>query len=241
MQYYSFERISPKRYFRQYPVTAILILLNVIIFILELMTGGISGLFLGNTTSTLAAYGGLYPPAVQEGEWWRLITSIFLHSGLLHILCNILTLYSVGVVIETEFERWQYLLIYFGSGLAGGLMTYFLELSRGSYHLTVGASGAIFGLFGALLGYAVRNHDGAYVHTTLLNIVWMMIPGFLSTGVSVSSHIGGVLGGFLLGLLLTRKSDTYFPTSSHKGKKRKKVDYSANPWEYTDHDQYFHI
>lgn len=232
MQYYSFQRISPKEYFRQYPITAWLIIINVIIFLAELFTGGTSGLFLGSTQSTLVQTGGLYPPAVRAGEGYRLITSMFLHSGILHILFNMLTLYSVGTIIEQDFKKWQYLVIYFVSGLCGGLMTCLIELSRGTVHLTVGASGAIFGLFGALLGESIRYKDYHNVRSTLLNIVWMLLPGIFSTGVSVTSHLGGVLGGLLLGLLLT-----------HTKSQGKFVDYSNNPWEYSeeDHQKYFRM
>ena len=190
---------------RNSPVTIALIVLNITIFIAELVTGDLSQLFLGTTNSTLVTQYGLYPPAVQNGEWWRLFTSMFLHSGIMHIFFNMLTLYSIGWIIEREFGWFRYLLIYLLSGLCGGLFTCFIELTYTGAHLTVGASGAIFGLFGALLGLGLRTRSWSYARSTLINIIWMLLPGFFSTGVSITSHIGGVLSGAVLGLLLSKR------------------------------------
>lgn len=194
---------------RHSPITIVLIVLNIAIFIAELITGNLSQVFLGTTDSTLVSLYGLYPPAVQGGEWWRLFTSMFLHSGIMHIFFNMLTLYSIGWIIEREFGWFRYLLIYLLSGLCGGLFTCFIELARTGAHLTVGASGAIFGLFGALLGLGLRTKNWSYARSTLINIIWMLLPGFFSAGVSITSHIGGVLGGIVLGLSMSKKGKNY--------------------------------
>lgn len=199
MTYYS----TPK--LKDFPWTLSLIILNVVIFLFELFTSTTSGAFFGNMNSSLIESGGLYPPAVIDGgQWYRLFSSMFLHAGILHIFFNMLTLWSVGPLIEKLVGKWKYLLIYVLSGLGGSLFTCLVETARHSCHLTVGASGAIFGLFGALLGYGIRAHDPQYVRSTLLNVLWMLLPGLFSSGISMTSHIGGVLVGILLGILLIK-------------------------------------
>lgn len=206
MPQYSYDQPAPIKVKRRCPVTVILILLNIVIFIAELLlSDNITGVFLGTTDSALVTMGGLYPPAVRGGEWWRLFSSMFLHSGIMHIFFNMLTLYSIGPIVEREFGRLRYCFLYLLSGLCGGLFTCFIEMTYTGLHLTVGASGAIFGLFGALLGLGFRTRDWSYVRSTLINIIWMLLPGFFSSGVSITSHIGGVLGGILFGLLLSKK------------------------------------
>lgn len=209
MPQYSYKQPAPMKVKRQCPVTIILILLNIAIFIAELlMSDNLAGAFLGTTDSQLVTMGGLYPPAVKGGEWWRLFSSMFLHSGIMHIFFNMVTLYSIGPIIEREFGRLRYCFLYLLSGLCGGLFTCLIELTYTGIHLTVGASGAIFGLFGALLGLGMKTRDWSYVRSSLINIIWMLLPGFFSTGVSITSHIGGVLGGILFGVLLSKKGYT---------------------------------
>lgn len=174
------------------PITWILIAINVGIYLI-----GLFPKFDFFTTGALSL------AAVQAGDWYRLLSSMFLHLNLGHLACNMWTLYSIGAAVEHRTHKSNYLLLYLGSGLCGSAAVLLWDMMRHTSELTVGASGAIFGLFGVLLAMTVKKENtGISTKTLLLDIVLMLIPGFVSRGISVSAHIGGLLGGFLLGLLL---------------------------------------
>lgn len=174
------------------PVTWILVAINVAVYLI--------GLF---PKFNFLTTGGLSLAAVQAGAWYRLFTSMFLHLNLGHLLCNMWTLISIGAAVEHRTHRANYLLLYLGSGLAGSAAVLIWDAIRHTTELTVGASGAIFGLFGVLLSMTIKKHNtGISTKTMVFDIILMLIPGFMSTGISVSAHIGGLIGGFLLGLLL---------------------------------------
>ena len=153
---------------------------------------------------TLVACGGLYGPALFEGgEWWRLFTAMFLHGGPEHLALNMISLYIVGRMMELYFRPLDYLLIYFLSGIGGFL----LSLSLHPQTVIIGASGAIFGIFGALGGFALfhRERLGRRYHEFLkefgivlgLNLLFdLAVPE-----IDMSAHIGGLLLGGIGGYL----------------------------------------
>ena len=166
-----------------------------ICFIMFLITG------MGNDTGVLIKYGANLDVLVKNGEYYRLLTSMFLHSGLLHLFFNMYALYIIGPQVESFFGKTKYLIIYLLSGISGSLLSVAFNVNT----VSVGASGAIFGLFGALLyfGYNYRGYLGNVIKSQILPVVIInLIFGFISTGVDVAGHIGGLIGGITVSSVL---------------------------------------
>ena len=166
-----------------------------ICFIMFLITG------MGNDTGGLIEYGANLDVLVKNGEYYRLLTSMFLHSGLLHLFFNMYALYIIGPQVESFFGKTKYLIIYLLSGISGSLLSVAFNVNT----VSVGASGAIFGLFGALLyfGYNYRGYLGNVIKSQILPVVIInLIFGFISTGVDVAGHIGGLIGGIIVSSVL---------------------------------------
>ena len=166
-----------------------------ICFIMFLITG------MGNDTGVLIEYGANLDVLVKNGEYYRLLTSMFLHSGLLHLFFNMYALYIIGPQVENFFGKTKYLIIYLLSGISGSLLSVAFNVNT----VSVGASGAIFGLFGALLyfGYNYRGYLGNVIKSQILPVVIInLIFGFISTGVDVAGHIGGLIGGIIVSSVL---------------------------------------
>ncbi len=176
-------------------VTKTLIGINVGIYLLELAMGG----EINGTGNEIYRQGVLYGPLVAAGDWWRLITAAFLHYGPLHLGMNMLALWLFGAAVEQVLGRGRYLLLYFVSGLAGSAGA--LLLSPES--LTVGASGAIFGILGAAFVLERQRTyvlGGSAVSIIALNLAFtLFIPG-----ISIGGHLGGLAGGALGILALSR-------------------------------------
>jgi len=133
--------------FKRYPLTYTLIIVNIVIY---LYTALLSGNLVDIDTRVLVKLGALYGPLVIErGEWWRLLTAMFLHGGMTHLLMNMYSLYLIGRGVEQYFSKSAYLSLYLFSGLFGGIVSLYVHPNA----VGVGASGAIFGLFGALAGF----------------------------------------------------------------------------------------
>ena len=171
-----------------------------ICFIMFLITG------MGNDTGVLIKYGANLDVLVKNGEYYRLLTSMFLHSGLLHLFFNMYALYIIGPQVESFFGKTKYLIIYLLSGISGSLLSVAFNVNT----VSVGASGAIFGLFGALLyfGYNYRGYLGNVIKSQILPVVIInLIFGFISTGVDVAGHIGGLIGGIIVSSVLGRSDE----------------------------------
>lgn len=131
---------------------------------------------------------------VAEGQWYRLATSMFLHSGVMHIAFNMLSLWWIGGPLEAALGRARYLTLYFASGLAGSALTYLLAAPN---QLTVGASGAIFGLFGATAVLMRRlKYD---MRPVIILLVINLVITFGWSGIAWQAHVGGLVGGVLIG------------------------------------------
>ncbi|WP_338200309.1 rhomboid family intramembrane serine protease [Candidatus Nephthysia bennettiae] len=180
-------------------VTYALIAVNVAVWALgigvAIMNGGAGGLLSGGT---LTAAGGLSGARVAAGEWWRLITAGFLHTGLIHLGLNMAALFVFGPPLERALGRLRFGTLYLTALLAGSFGV--LLLSPGS--LTVGASGAIFGLLGGLIagqraaGISLRS--SGIISLLVINLVFTLaIPG-----ISIGGHLGGLAGGFVAASLL---------------------------------------
>jgi membrane associated rhomboid family serine protease len=175
-------------------VTMALIGINVLVYLAELAAGGtINGL--GNT---IYIHGALFGPLVAAGDWWRLITSAFLHYGPFHLAINMYSLYFAGSILEQVIGRWRFALLYIASGLSGsaGALVWSPNVP------TVGASGAIFGILGALFVLERRGNiatGGQVAGLIVLNLIFTFA---LSSFISVGGHVGGLIGGFLLMLAM---------------------------------------
>ncbi len=161
----------------------------------------------GNKLGTLTDWGVLYKPLVLDGEWWRLITPIFLHFGLQHILFNSLALLVFGMQLEQWFGGKRFVAIFFLTGIAGNLVTLLATTQDGA--ISAGASGAIFGILGASLAFFYRNRNnlGAYGQSALRNMVinagLNLAFTFGVPGISITAHLGGLVAGLFLGYFLS--------------------------------------
>jgi len=184
-------------------VTKTLVALNIAVYIITAAQG--SGL--NSPGGTLFAKWVLFGPAVANGDWWRLITSTFLHASILHIAFNMYFLWFVGSAVEQALGRGRFLLVYIVSGLAGsaGALVYTPTSP------TVGASGAIFGILGAAL-VLERQRNYVLGGSALALVVINLVLSFAISGISIGGHIGGLVGGVLSTLALThfgRRHPTY--------------------------------
>lgn len=191
--------------YRDYPITCALIVANVAVFVVLEVLGLVSGYGLYNA-------GVLTPFALAQGRWYTLLTSMFMHGGILHLLCNMFTLYFVGTIIEGVFGPVRYLVVYFVSGLCGGLLSMAVAVATGNLNYgVVGASGAIFGLFGAYAYLAWREHKSPVVllHPPtrddlkgIFALVALNLLIGLQPGIAMEAHLGGLLGGLAVSIPL---------------------------------------
>src|SRR5690606_25315449 len=169
--------------------TYLFIAVQVLMFLIVEINGG------STNVETLIQYGAKFNPLILAGEWWRFFTPIFLHIGLLHLLMNTLALYYLGTAVERIFGRVRFLWIYLFSGFAGSVASFVF-----TNNLSAGASGAIFGCFGALLYMGVINTK-LFFRTIGMNVIVVIIInlifGFTVPGIDNAGHIGGLIGGFL--------------------------------------------
>lgn len=186
-----------------YQVTAAIAAVNVIVFLALSLKG------MTEDAEYMLAHGAMYVPrAVEQGEYYRLFTSMFLHFGFEHLMNNMVVLLIVGSRLENELGKIKYLFLYLAGGLCGGLVSALWDIYSGEYAVSAGASGAIFALIGALFYVAVRSRDeiGSSVGKRLAFMVLLMLYyGFSSAGVDNAAHIGGLLSGFILAVVLYRK------------------------------------
>lgn len=193
------DKKEPKRKHRfslsiPYPVTSLLIAVNLILFLILSFSGG------STNPETLIRFGAKYDPAITNGEWWRLFTSIFLHIGFVHLTFNTLALYYLGSVVERIYGSVRFLTIYLLAGLSGSLASFLYNEA-----LSAGASGAIYGCFGALIYFGLKRRAqffqsfGKELYTILL---LNLAISFIVPGIDLFAHIGGLIGGFLASVLV---------------------------------------
>lgn len=186
-------------------VTQTIIGLNVLIFVL-MVVRGVSPV--GPSSEDLLRWGADFGPLTLNGQWWRLFTSIFLHFGIIHLGLNMYVFHQIGNLAEALYGRGKYLFLYLFTGVMGNIASLFMHpLSVGA-----GASGAIFGVYGAFLGFLVVRRSVIAKPamqqmmrsmTTFLGI--NLVYGLMSPNTDLSAHIGGLVAGFLLGCYLTER------------------------------------
>ena len=146
---------------------------------------------------TLVEFGAKYNPLIRAGQYWRLVTPIFIHIGFTHILMNGITLYFIGQYVEQLFGHWRFTIIFFVSGIVGNLGSFAFNSG-----LSAGASTAIFGLFGAflMLGESFSKNPAivSMAKTFLLFIPLNIGTDIFVSGIDIAGHIGGLVGGFLI-------------------------------------------
>ncbi len=180
----------------------VLIAINALLFVLVELERRVTG------ESILFVKGGLYPPAVLiGGEWYRVVTACFLHVDITHLTNNLVMLGAVGRYVERHLGTVRYTVLYFIAGVCGNLVSLYFSVRMGDSTFSVGASGAVFGTVGALLAIALRNGgrvEGLKMKGILIMIALMLFAGFTASGINNAAHVGGLVGGFLMGLLLYR-------------------------------------
>lgn len=180
--------------------TILLIVVNVIVFFVLSFSG------MTEDAEFMLEHGAMYVPYMLEGnELYRLFTSMFMHFGINHLMNNMIMLGAIGWNLEYELGKIKFLIIYFGSGLAGNILSAYGDLLTGEYAVSAGASGAVFGIIGALLYVAIRNRGRIGTVSgrgLVIMIVLSLYYGFTSSGVDNLAHIGGLIAGFVLGVLL---------------------------------------
>ncbi|MCW5654865.1 rhomboid family intramembrane serine protease [Hydrogenophaga sp.] len=185
-----------------------LIAANVVVWLVTAWLG--AGWLTGNA-DRLYALGGNTASAVQGGQWWRLLSAAFLHSGAPHLFFNMVGLWVAGVLVERIFGRAAFLLVYLGSALAGSTASLYFSAQT---TVSVGASGAVFGLAGALVVAVAREREALprlfnrrILGGMSLFIGYSLLMGLTRPGIDNAAHVGGLLAGALLALLLPTRFD----------------------------------
>ena len=153
-------------------------------------------MLLGNS-DTIITYLGSYGPFVKMGEYYRLITAAFVHANLAHLLFNMYALWIIGMQLESFIGKTRFLIVYLFSAIAGSLLSVIVTPNA----VSVGASGAIFGLLGALLyfGYHYRVYLSSVIKSQIIPVIIInLVLGFILPGVDNAAHIGGLIGGGLM-------------------------------------------
>lgn len=181
-------------------VIILLAAVNIIIFIITDR--------IGDTQNALymEICGGMYPPDIYEQkEYWRFLSSNFLHFGAEHLVNNMVLLCCVGSRVEKVMGHWKTAVVYFLSGICGSVLSYEIMLYKNDIAVSAGASGAVFGLIGALLWAVIRNRgnlEGITTRGMIFMAVLSLYYGFTTAGVDNAGHIGGIFAGFVIAVIL---------------------------------------
>ena len=186
--------------FSRYPFTFAVILINAAVYIAETQAGG------SENTQVALKYGAQYPPRLKKGEYWRLFTAMFVHFGMMHILCNMYSLYNLGPSLERMLGSVRFGILYLVTGLAGNLLTAYIDERKGKNRISAGTSGCIFGLMGAWLVIALLPGMGRYISRRgiLLTLAVNLYYGYRVRGINLAAHAGGLAAGIVMTLLLLR-------------------------------------
>jgi rhomboid protease GluP len=184
-------------------ITPILIAINVAVFA-AMLASGFS--FTNPTAESFLSWGADFGPLTTHGQWWRIVTAAFVHGSFLHLLMNMLILLSIGLFTERLFGRVGFIVLYLFAGIGGNLAS----LAWKPFTVSMGASGAIFGLYGGLLALLLLHRNTVPRHRVVsiaksaaIFVAINLIYGLSQSNVDVAAHIGGLVAGFLLGCGLT--------------------------------------
>lgn len=192
-----------KRKLNRHIVTYSLIAINILYFLFLS--------FIGDTETDIdmmIKYGAMYEPLlIEQEEYFRLLSSCFMHFGIEHLVNNMLVLFLIGDNLERALGHIKFLVLYIVSGIAGNVLSLYYHELIGDFVVSAGASGAVFGISGALLWVLMRN-KGQLEDLSLARILLMVMMniyiGVTSSGIDNAAHIGGLIGGFILSVLFYR-------------------------------------
>ncbi|MBM7705018.1 rhomboid family intramembrane serine protease [Metabacillus iocasae] len=194
-----------REFIRFYPITSILIAIHLLFWIILILPLSYSNLFI----SQLVGVNGL----IEQGEYWRLVTPIFLHSGFSHLLFNTFSLVLFAPALERLLGKSKFIFAYIGSGLIANIITFWLHPPTYSH---VGSSGAIFGLLGMyifLILYQKHVLSSSDTQIVIVLLVIGLLMGLFNARVNMVAHVGGMLGGFTLSFIFFKA-----PIHSHRPK-----------------------
>ena len=180
-----------KQFIKFYPVVSFIIAINLIIYILTIPF---------EMRELLFTYGMSVNLLISNGEWWRVVSSTFLHADFFHVLFNMFSLFLFGPELEKIAGKARFLTIYLLAGIFGNVFTY---LTQDPFYASVGASGAVYGILGAFaaLVYYTRHTMPQLKQIIMPIIIISVILSFIQPGVNIMSHLGGLATGFVLGLI----------------------------------------
>ena len=166
------------------------------------------------------SWGANFGPATQDGEWWRLGTAMFLHFGIVHLLLNGLSLWEAGQLVERMYGRLRFISIYLIAGLFGNLLSLVVQ---GNQAVSGGASGAIFGVYGAALVYLWRERAAISAHEfkwlfgggCVFSVITIVL-GFVIPGIDNAAHIGGLVAGILVSIVLSQSMTARMMPMTHR-------------------------
>lgn len=195
--------------------TIILLFANFLLFGLALLSASQTGVGLESMFGRMPARTlvelGARDYHVWDGQWWRLVAAVFLHANIVHLLFNSLVLFDLGPAVEEMYGSPRFLVLYVSAGVAGSLVSQFVH----PYGITVGASGALFGLIGVMIAYGYRHRTAVGEQVKSMYLRWAiygLLMGFVIPGVDNAAHVGGLVGGLVFGALV---SDT--PSFTRRG------------------------
>ena len=182
-------------------ITIIIIAINVIMYaITAYLSLAAQGSIFNSDTNVLVLLGAKANDLINQGQYFRLVTCMFLHGGIVHVAVNMYSLYAIGPMVESVYGRIKYLAIYFISGICASVFSYVF-----SPNISIGASGAIFGLLGAILIFAITSKEktGSAFIKSILSVIFINIfIGATMPGIDNFAHVGGLLGGMLVAFLV---------------------------------------
>lgn len=182
-------------------VTYILVGLNAAFFLISEVMGG------SQDQSVMLKLGAAYTPYIMDGQVIRLITSMFLHFGFPHLMNNMIVLVALGENLERMLGHVRYLLIYMIGGIFGNVLSLAADLRTGESSVSAGASGAIFALLGAIVVLYLFRRDvfRIPIGRVIFGLVLALLPGFYTEGIDAAAHVGGLIGGAVMMLLMMRR------------------------------------
>jgi len=183
-------------------VSILIIAINIIMYIITVYTSFLygRGSILNSDTNVLILLGAKVNNLIAEGEYYRLISCMFLHGGIVHLAVNMYSLYAIGPMVEKVYGRVKYIAIYFVSGICASIFSYIF-----STDVSIGASGAIFGLLGAVLIFAIKSKGrsgNAFIRSILSVIFINIFIGATLPNIDNFAHVGGLLGGMIISFLV---------------------------------------
>lgn len=186
-------------------ITVSIIAINIIMYALTAYLSFVyaNGSLFDSDTSVLVLLGAKVNELIAQGEYYRLITCMFLHGGIVHLAVNMYSLYAIGPMVEKVYGKAKYITIYFVAGICSSMLSYTFSSS-----ISIGASGAIFGLLGAVLVFAIKSKGktGSGFIKNILSVIFVNIfIGMTLPGIDNFGHIGGLLGGAIITFFITLK------------------------------------